>query len=252
MGTPTRVVLLRNMVGPGQVDEDLEDEVANECSKYGQVLSVMIFEVTTPGYPDDQAVRIFVEFERMEQATKVGCHDAWSGCPADSTLYMAWPIDYQYLLNMLVSAFCTTGRAPLPISPRSMGTAAVNNNGLLPHVRLEGMSRKDQLPLHVSLDQLFPSMPCLSQCAFIWIGAALGLDCPERVCTERVPVLCLLCSQSLTWVADSLEAAPLLQHSLTRIALTSRIWRQKQENLTKPLHLILLMLQVPIEMQVSK
>ena len=71
LGTPTRVVLLRNMVGPGEVDPDLEDEVANECSKYGQVQSVMIFEVTTPGYPDDQAVRIFVEFERMEQATKV-------------------------------------------------------------------------------------------------------------------------------------------------------------------------------------
>lgn len=70
-GTPTRVVLLRNMVGPGEVDPDLEDEVANECSKYGQVQSVMIFEVTTAGYPDDQAVRIFVEFERMEQATKV-------------------------------------------------------------------------------------------------------------------------------------------------------------------------------------
>lgn len=70
MGTPTRVVLLRNMVGPGEVDPDLEDEVANECSKYGTVQSVMIFEVTTAGYPDDQAVRIFVEFERMEQATK--------------------------------------------------------------------------------------------------------------------------------------------------------------------------------------
>ena len=26
-GTPTRVVLLRNMVGPGDVDDDLEDEV---------------------------------------------------------------------------------------------------------------------------------------------------------------------------------------------------------------------------------
>lgn len=70
-GTPTRVVLLRNMVGPGEVDPDLEDEVANECSKYGQVQSVMIFEVTTPGFPDDEAVRIFVEFERMEQAVKV-------------------------------------------------------------------------------------------------------------------------------------------------------------------------------------
>ncbi len=73
LGTPTRVVLLRNMVGPGEVDPDLEDEVANECSKYGQVQSVMIFEVTTAGYPDDQAVRIFVEFQRMEQATKVRC-----------------------------------------------------------------------------------------------------------------------------------------------------------------------------------
>lgn len=74
-GTPTRVVLLCNMVGPGEVDPDLEDEVANECSKYGQVQSVMIFEVTTAGFPDDQAVRIFVEFERMEQAVKVRHHD---------------------------------------------------------------------------------------------------------------------------------------------------------------------------------
>lgn len=70
-GRPTRVVLLRNMVGPGEVDPDLEDEVANECSKYGQVQSVMIFEVTTPGYPEEEAVRILVEFERMEQAVKV-------------------------------------------------------------------------------------------------------------------------------------------------------------------------------------
>ena len=36
-GTATRVVLLRNMVGPGEVDDDLEDEVGMECSKYGNV-----------------------------------------------------------------------------------------------------------------------------------------------------------------------------------------------------------------------
>ena len=34
--------------------------------------SVMIFEVTEPGFPADQAVRIFVQFERVEEATKVG------------------------------------------------------------------------------------------------------------------------------------------------------------------------------------
>lgn len=30
-GSPTRVVLLRNMVGPGDVDDDLEDEVRRSC-----------------------------------------------------------------------------------------------------------------------------------------------------------------------------------------------------------------------------
>ncbi|XP_076939549.1 DNA-damage-repair/toleration protein 111-like [Bidens hawaiensis] len=69
-GTPTRVVLLRNMVGPGEVDDDLESEVAEECSKYGTVTRVLIFEITEPSFPVDEAVRIFVQFERSEQATK--------------------------------------------------------------------------------------------------------------------------------------------------------------------------------------
>lgn len=30
-GAPTRVVLLRNMVGPGDVDDDLEDEARHPC-----------------------------------------------------------------------------------------------------------------------------------------------------------------------------------------------------------------------------
>ncbi|KAI3682949.1 hypothetical protein L1987_83346 [Smallanthus sonchifolius] len=69
-GQPTRVVLLRNMVGPGEVDDDLETEVAEECSKYGTVTRVLIFEITEPSFPVDEAVRIFVQFERAEQATK--------------------------------------------------------------------------------------------------------------------------------------------------------------------------------------
>lgn len=33
------------MVGPGEVDEDLEPEVKEEMAKFGEVSSVVIFEV---------------------------------------------------------------------------------------------------------------------------------------------------------------------------------------------------------------
>ncbi|KAL6282731.1 hypothetical protein ACE6H2_013660 [Prunus campanulata] len=69
-GPPTRVLLLRNMVGPGEVDDELEDEVASECAKYGTVTRVLIFEITEPNFPVDEAVRIFVQFERSEETTK--------------------------------------------------------------------------------------------------------------------------------------------------------------------------------------
>nr|KAF6388579.1 RNA binding motif protein 17 [Myotis myotis] len=70
---PTKVVLLRNMVGAGEVDEDLEVETKEECEKYGKVGKCVIFEI--PGAPDDEAVRIFLEFERVESAIKVaGSH----------------------------------------------------------------------------------------------------------------------------------------------------------------------------------
>ncbi|GLT34136.1 hypothetical protein SLA2020_086730 [Shorea laevis] len=69
-GPPTRVLLLRNMVGPGEVDDELEDEVGSECAKYGTVTRVLIFEITEPNFPTDEAVRIFVQFERSEETTK--------------------------------------------------------------------------------------------------------------------------------------------------------------------------------------
>ncbi len=72
-GPRTKVLLLRNMVGPGQVDDALEDEVGEECSKYGNVNSVFIFEATAPGFPPEEAVRIFVEFDSTDAATKVWC-----------------------------------------------------------------------------------------------------------------------------------------------------------------------------------
>ncbi|XP_061708786.1 splicing factor 45 [Cydia pomonella] len=69
MKSPSKVVLLRNMVGPGDVDEELEPEVKDECNtKYGDVIKVLIFEL--PNAPADEAVRIFVEFKRIESAIK--------------------------------------------------------------------------------------------------------------------------------------------------------------------------------------
>ncbi|KAK7485120.1 hypothetical protein BaRGS_00023660 [Batillaria attramentaria] len=68
MKNPSKVILLTNMVGPGEVDEELEPETAEECTKYGKVIKVVIFEM--PNVSDEEAVRIFVEFERMESAIK--------------------------------------------------------------------------------------------------------------------------------------------------------------------------------------
>jgi len=69
MKTPSKVVLLRNMVGPGEVDDELEPEVKDECNtKYGDVGSVTIHEV--PDVEPEDAVRIFVEFRRIESAIK--------------------------------------------------------------------------------------------------------------------------------------------------------------------------------------
>uniref|UniRef100_UPI0035902FD8 splicing factor 45-like n=1 Tax=Myxine glutinosa TaxID=7769 RepID=UPI0035902FD8 len=65
---PTKVVLLRNMVGAGEVDEDLERETKEECEKYGKVIRCLIFELPTSN--DEEAVRIFLEFERIESAIK--------------------------------------------------------------------------------------------------------------------------------------------------------------------------------------
>lgn len=64
----TRVVLLQNMVGPGEVDNDLESETKEECEKYGDVVKCLIYEIPNKRVPDDEAVRIFVEFRHIESA----------------------------------------------------------------------------------------------------------------------------------------------------------------------------------------
>lgn len=65
---PTRVLLLNNLVGAGEVDEDLEEETAEEAGKYGKLKKCVVKEIK--GVPDTEAVRIFLEFETVESSTK--------------------------------------------------------------------------------------------------------------------------------------------------------------------------------------
>ncbi|ETW00484.1 hypothetical protein, variant 2 [Aphanomyces invadans] len=64
------VLLLLNMVAPGDVDDDLKDEVKEECEgKYGPVVDCVVFEVPFRVAPEE-AVRIFVEFQHEADAAK--------------------------------------------------------------------------------------------------------------------------------------------------------------------------------------
>ncbi|CAB4442080.1 unnamed protein product [Rhizophagus irregularis] len=68
---PSKVILLTNMVGPGEVDDTLQEETADECNeKYGTVERCLIYEVPHRKLPDDEAVRIFVKFEDIVAAIR--------------------------------------------------------------------------------------------------------------------------------------------------------------------------------------
>lgn len=69
MKNPSKIILLRNMVGGGEVDDELEPEVKDECTtKYGEVATVHIIEMQNR--IPEETVRIFVEFRRIEHAIK--------------------------------------------------------------------------------------------------------------------------------------------------------------------------------------
>lgn len=59
----SKVVVLRNMVTVEDIDDDLEDEVTSECSRYGNVNRVLIYQ-EKQGIEEDAevVVKIFVIF----------------------------------------------------------------------------------------------------------------------------------------------------------------------------------------------
>lgn len=57
-------MVLRNMVGPEDLDEELETEVTEECGKYGEVNRVIIYQEKQSEDADaDVIVKLFVEFK---------------------------------------------------------------------------------------------------------------------------------------------------------------------------------------------
>lgn len=70
----SKVVILRNMVGPEDIDEMLQEEIQDECSKFGVVERVIIYNEKQSEFEDDEnaevIVKIFVEFSLATETEK--------------------------------------------------------------------------------------------------------------------------------------------------------------------------------------
>ncbi|XP_016840586.1 poly(U)-binding-splicing factor half pint isoform X1 [Nasonia vitripennis] len=68
----SRVVILRNMVAPEDVDQTLQEEIQDECSKFGVVERVIIYNERQSEDDEDPEiiVKIFVEFSQMTEAER--------------------------------------------------------------------------------------------------------------------------------------------------------------------------------------
>ena len=78
---PCRCIILRNMVSPEEVDDDLQGEVTEECGKYGKVERVVIYQEQQSSRPGDAVVKIFVLFSATAeaQAALSALHNRWFG-----------------------------------------------------------------------------------------------------------------------------------------------------------------------------
>ncbi|XP_040577276.1 poly(U)-binding-splicing factor PUF60 [Lepeophtheirus salmonis] len=65
------VVLLKNMVNASEVDDELEEEIQDECSKFGEVSRVIIYQEKQSEEDDAEIiVKIFVEFKDHSSAKR--------------------------------------------------------------------------------------------------------------------------------------------------------------------------------------
>ncbi|XP_064098800.1 poly(U)-binding-splicing factor half pint-like isoform X2 [Macrobrachium nipponense] len=69
--TESSVVILRNMVGIEEVDEFLQDEITEECGRFGTVNHVIIYQEKQSDEDDAEIiVKIFVEFSSPSESVK--------------------------------------------------------------------------------------------------------------------------------------------------------------------------------------
>ncbi|XP_017260122.1 poly(U)-binding-splicing factor PUF60a isoform X2 [Kryptolebias marmoratus] len=76
------VMVLRNMVGPDDLDDDLEGEVTEECGKFGRVKRVIIYQERQGEEEDaDIIVKIFVEFSEAAEMDRAiqALNNRWFG-----------------------------------------------------------------------------------------------------------------------------------------------------------------------------
>ncbi|EGC38948.1 hypothetical protein DICPUDRAFT_91335 [Dictyostelium purpureum] len=61
--TPTKILLLLNIATKKEVVPSLEEEMMEECKKFGKVNSVVIYPVLSASVPSSEEVRIFIYFD---------------------------------------------------------------------------------------------------------------------------------------------------------------------------------------------
>ena len=99
--TRSRVIVLRNMVTVEEIDEYLEDEITEECNKYGKVSKVLIYQeqqVTEEFAPT--IVKIFVMFtdsSGADSAVKAMNGRYFAGRPIAAQIYDQERFDYEDL-----------------------------------------------------------------------------------------------------------------------------------------------------------